>query len=398
MATIAELTKTHRHDDDLTNIIGTVRSVAESRFDLVAAQSALSVVSGTAWIVDPTGEPQLSEFGVSEPTLTAQYTRSAERNIANRLGIPIKYLDRLNASTDADLRDLADHNVNQLAASDDRTALYRLLRADDGLLLRAVLSDRYQAFDNDLALRALLGGLQGANLGLDDCRVEGDYNDSRFRLRVTVPSVEHNIADVLKDYRMPFSMREDRRPHDRPEPGERPPVLHAGFEIGNDEGGGGSFYVKERAEIAVCRNGLTREVTFKKAHIGASLGAGEVEWSDDTRKNVYALLESQVKDVLVQCLTTDRLKGIADEMRVASGLEVASPTNAIEAVVKKFGLTEEERNDVFDCFTRGGEQTVLGVANAMTAAAQLSDDGERQGELETAFWRIVDAPGAYANA
>ena len=342
-------------------------------------------------------EPIITEDGVAPGAIETTATRRAIRHTAARLNIPLRYLDRL-AGGSIDEQALAAYNVNTLCSIDDRKALYRLLDAEDGTLLRAVLSDRYAAFDNDLALRAMLGGLTTANLGLDDCRVEGDYNDSRLRLRVTVPSVEHNIADLLDGYRMPFSMREDRRPHDPPMPGERPPVLHAGFEIGNDEGGGGSFYVKERAEIGVCRNGLTKEVTFKKAHVGAALDDGSVEWSDDTRQNVYALIESQVRDVLVQCLTTDRLKAIADEMREAAGVEVESPTNAIEAVTQKFGLTDAERDDVFDCFTRGGSQTVLGVANAVTAAAQLVEDGERQGEMETAFWQIVETPGVYANA
>lgn len=395
MPTIAELTQTHRHQDDLEQLIGTVRSVAEARYDLVAAQSNFGVNGEMTEALIAAGEPVITPTGVTPGMIVATPTRRAIRHTATRLNIPLRYLDRLVAGG-PDHQMLAAHNVNTLSSLDERKALFRFLNADDGVLLRAVLSDRYAAFDNDLALRAMLGGLTSANLGLDDCRVEGDYTDSRLRLRVTVPAVEHSIADVLKDYRMPFSMREDRRPHDPAMPGERPPVLHAGFEIGNDEGGGGSFYIKERAEIAVCRNGLTREVTFKKAHVGASLDDGSVEWSDTTRQNVYALIESQVRDVLVQCLTTDRLKVIADDMREASGIEVDSPAASIETVVQRFGLTDDERDDVFDCFTRGGEQTVLGVAHAVTAAAQLADDGERQGELEAAFWSIVESAPKYA--
>jgi hypothetical protein len=53
---------------------------------------------------------------------------------------------------------------------------------------------------------------------------------------------------------------------------------------------------------------------------------------------------------------------------------------------------------VFDCFARGGDSTLLGVANAVTAAAQLVETSDRQTELEAAFWTVVGAPQAFAGA
>jgi hypothetical protein len=399
MPTIAELTQTLRHETDLGKIAGTVQAVTKSRLDLVAPQSAFSISGDLAagTILDPTGEPMLTDSGVMPASTEVAMTRLSLRQTAERLRIPVPYLDRL-AGGSTEHQALAATNVNELARLDDRKALYRLLVGDDGTLLRSVLSDRYGAFDNELALRAMMEGLDASGLGLGDCVVEGDVTDSRFRLRVHVPSVAHDVTDLLGDYKMPFSMREDRRPHDPPAPGERPPVLWAGFEIGNSETGAGTFYVAERAVVGVCRNGLKKDVQFKKAHLGASMEDGKVEWSSETRQTVYDLIRSQVRDVMVQCLTTDRLAAIADEMRSAAGIEVDAPKAAIEVVTAKFGLTEAESDSVFDCFARGGDQTVLGVANAVTAAAQLVEDGDRQAEMEAAFWPIVEAPAAYAAA
>ena len=85
-------------------------------------------------------------------------------------------------------------------------------------------------------------------------------------------------------------------------------------------------------------------------------------------------------------------------MRAAKGVDIDSPAAAIEIVTDKFGLSETESRNVFDCFARGGDATVLGIGNAVTAAAQLVDDGDRQSEMESNFWNIVQAPEMFASA
>ena len=51
---------------------------------------------------------------------------------------------------------------------------------------------------------------------------------------------------------------------------------------------------------------------------------------------------------------------------------------------------------MFELFAAGGDRSVLGLGQAVTAAAQLAVDGDRQSEMETMFWQIVDAPRALA--
>ena len=400
MPTIQDFTSTLRHERDLAKISGTIQSVRDSRFDLVADQAALSMTPETdqVLITNPTGEPMITNSGVFPSVIQSDFTRTAERQIATRLHLPIKYYDRLRQSPDARMKQLAAHSVNELAAVDPRKALYRFLQADDGLVLRSVLSDSYGLFDNDVAIKALMEGLSASGHDFGDCSVEGDVTPDRLRLRIHVPGIELAVPDLLGDYKMPFSMREGNGVHARPDDGEVPPVIWAGIEIGNSETGHGTFYVAPRAVVAVCRNGLTKPIEFKRAHLGARLDEGHIQWSDTTRQNVYELVTSQVADVVSTYLSTDYLEALADEMRDAKDAGIESPATAIEIVTDKLALSDSEARDVFDCFARGGDQTVLGVANAVTAAAQMVPDTDRQAEMESEFWTVVNQPQAFANA
>ena len=397
MPTTEELSTRLRNETDLSKISGTLAAVASSRFDVVAPQSAMNVNDGIITITDPNGEPQLTDEGVTSPVIEATYSRMAERQIAGRLRIPVQYLDRLNAAdVGSALPELADHSINTLATADNRKALYRFLRADDGLLLRSILSDSYGLFDNDRALHALIEGLGAFGLGLGDCQVKGDVTPDQLRLRITVPAIELAVPDLLGDYRMPFSMKPENGMHDRPDAGETPPVLWAGIEIGNSETGNGTFFVRPRAEVAICRNGLVKPIEFKRAHLGARLSDGEINWSGETRQNVYKLVASQVADVVRTYLSTDYLETIATEMRAAKGVEIRSAASAIEVVTDQIGLTDDEQRNVFDYFARGGDSTLLGLGQAVTAAAQLVEDGDRQSELEGEFWNVLNSPARYA--
>jgi hypothetical protein len=231
---------------------------------------------------------------------------------------------------------------------------------------------------------------------LADCEVDVDITADRFRMRVAVPAIELAVPDLLGDYRMPYSMRDGAPVHARPEPGEVPPVIWAGIELTNSETGGGAAAITPRAVVRICRNGLTAPVEFRRNHVGARLEEGTVDWSDATRQRALELIKSQVTDVVRAYCSTDYLEQLAQRMRAAKGVEVEAST-AINTVARTFEFTEAEAQSILDCFIRSGDQTVLGVAQAVTAAAPLVDDTDRQAEMELAFWKIVDAPAAYAS-
>ena len=361
---------------------------------MVAPQSALRCKSADRLLVD-LGGPLITEAGVTEPMIEARYTRTAWRQVADRLRIPLQYLDRLTDMENPVGVQLAARSITDLAMADDRRAMYRFVLTEEGHYLRAVLSDRYRAIDNDMALQAIVGGLTDNGLNLGDCEVTGDVTMDRLRLRITVPAIELAVPELLGDYRMPYSLRPGNPIHARPDADEQPPVLWAGIEITNSETGQGAFSIAPRAVVAVCRNGLTKAVDFRRAHLGAVLEEGTIDWSEETQRRALDLITSQVRDAVATYLSPGYLQETADEMRLARHAGVIDTVAAVDVVQARFGLSEGERNAVFELFAAGGQRTVLGLGQAVTAAAQLAPDGDRQSELESTFWAIVAQPNAF---
>jgi len=385
LPTIETLTTPLRHCADRGTFVGHLRSLAEAAFDVVAPQSALTVALSTAML--STAEPILTDHGVYDG-LSASMSRTAWRQLAERLRIPLTYLDRL---CEDGHTDLAEHNVNTLTGRDTRVALWRFLRANDGLMLRAVLSDRYGIMDNLDAFVTVAQGMADAGLSLDAAEVDVDWTPERFRMRVAVPQVTEDIADLVAGYRPPmYSMAAGAPTHAPAGPDERPPVLWAGIEVTNSETGGGAFAIAPRAVVLVCRNGLTRTIDAVRAvHLAGRLEQGAVTWTADTQARQRDLVLSMVADAARMFCSHEYLQRQVAEMRDAHGQPVASPSAAITVAQRLCAFTDAETASVLDAFLVGGQQTVLGLGQAVTAAAQACPDGDRQAEMENAFWAIV---------
>lgn len=392
MPTIDELTTPMRHASDITAIAGRLNEVAAARFDVVAPQSSLTLTDFGRETNLHLPESLLTDSGVISGSIDAAHTRTAYRQIMGRLGIPLKYADKL-AAGDATWNDLLCDNVNTLARSDDRTAMYRYLQADDGMILRAVVSDMYGVIDGDQAWTAILKGLMAADIGLGDCEVTGDVTTDRLAVRIAVPTIAAFAPDLFGDYRFPFSMNPSQPVHAAPLPGETPPpALFAGLEFRNSDTGGGKYTISPRAIVPICRNGLTKEVAFSRAHFGERMDEGVIQWSDETRRTMLDLITNQVSDAVRTFCSVEYLEGLINDMRAAKGVAVDQPNQTVEVVQNRYGFSDTETENVLACFMRGGDPTVLGIGQAVTAAAQLSPDTDRQAEMEATFWQIVEAP------
>jgi hypothetical protein len=375
-------TLTHmRHEADRGKIVGRLQEVADMSHDIVGPAQALRVVPDQTGIV-ALDQPLVANDGVWD-RIPVSLTRTAYRQAAERLAIPVKYLDTLVGD---DQGHLASYNFNRRAEKVGGTTLFRLLHLPEGWRLRGVLSDSYQAIDNLDLLAATANGMQAAGVGLDQAEVEADWTDDRFRLRIAVPQVELLAPELLEGYRSPFMQQDDV-----------PPAIWAGFEVSNSETGNGAVSLTPRAIFLICRNGLTRNVDIVRAiHLGSKLDAGVVRWSHETRRKAVELIQSKVTDAVRQFCSVEYLTTLVNDMRAAKGHQVRDVSATFERVKTDLGFTESEISDALNCFMRGGDTSVLGVGQAITAAAQLAEDGDRQTEMEQAFWQIVTRPTVYA--
>jgi hypothetical protein len=358
-----------RHCSDRLQWVGRLRDISEAMVDVVAPQHALIAEERLDDTIDWTLVPDFPDLAITD---------GAHRDIAGRLDVPSKYWQRIVRSFPG----LAATTHNTLAAASDATALYRLLRNGDQYVLRAQLSDRYGVFDNFSVLQAVGEGLTAAGQSLEDAKIDVDLTSDRFRMRIVLPSVEAIAADLLDGYRSPFNPG-----------GAVPPVVWAGVEIGNSETGGGAFYIVPRAEFLICTNGLTRtKDAIRKVHLGERLDEGTVDWSETTRRLSVELLASKVADAVSRFASVEYLESMLADARRSKGIEAGADT--IERVSVAHQLSEVETKSVMDMFLRGGDPTLFGVGQAVTAAAQVVTESDRQAEMEAMFFEIVNGPEA----
>lgn len=386
-----------RRESNRGTISTKLQDISAASFDLVAPSSALSfneedISSATI----TSSEPILLPTGVASVIDGVRVTRRAQQQSAQRARMPWQYVERL--TTDGHT-DLAAQHLNELAVRSKKPAMFRCLIAEDGIAVRSVLSNGYQAIDNIDLLNSVVAGLLEANIGLDDCEIDADWRSDRFRLRITVPQIEQLAPELLADYRPPFSMSPARGVHDRFGDDEKtPPALWAGLEIGNSETGNGSTFIVPRAVVPVCRNGLTRSMDMvRKVHMGSKLEDGVIDWSDSTRRKAIELVTSQVADAARSFCSVSYLRRIVEQMSSAKQHEATASTS-VQVVQNACSLTDAEASSVLDAFASSGDQSVFGLAQAVTVAAQHADDGDRQSELEDAFWKIIDKPSMFASA
>lgn len=341
---------------------------ARSRFKDLVSDSVIYTDNGNLHVgvneIDPA-------FHFSKPT------RRAHNQLASRADIPQKHYDRLfNGHTDLWAQEM-------IRFQPKGAALYRFIDGDTPGFeptLRAVLSDRYSVIDNVDTLTALLTALHDAGLGPSECQVTGDFDaeDGRMCIRVTVPSISAVALDLVRNYN-----HGGRRGVDYP-------LVFAGLEMTNHETGGGAWSIRDRVVLQVCTNGMTRDIAdFRKVHLGGKLEQGIISWSDTTREKQLAFVASAATDAIRTLISPEHVRAVVEEATAAKENRVVNVEKAMSQVVKTCQLTDDEANKAMLLFIEGGDTSVLGLANAVTALAQEVPSGERQSELEASFWSIV---------
>jgi hypothetical protein len=300
----------------MATLSGRIQDIANARWDMAAPQSLIRLDDDCYHFSFNLDEPLVTDSGVITGPLSARYTERAFRAVAQRLDIPPKYLMRLAYEDNSELNVLAAHNVNTLAALSPKGALYRFLHTEDeGLLLRAVVSDKFLTLDSDTALVAIVKGLQNNSLDIGDAEVEADWTMDRLRMRIHVPQVGVSALDLLRDYKSPFDGKR----------AEKMPMLFAGVEIANSDTGNGAFSVAPRAVFEVCSNGMRKSVEFRRTHIGAQLETGVIDWSSHTFEQALGMLQSQVTDAVATFISEDYLNRVVQEMQAAADTDLPSP-------------------------------------------------------------------------
>jgi len=307
-----------------------------------------------------TGESGATRLVVEESNGPASYgvTPLARRQLADKLGIPYAYFERMRENQPG----LLDHNVNTwLQGENDR----RLLRTLDGNV-RAVLSDRYRRLDNyDLAEQVL-----PILRGLPDVRFESvELTETRMYIKCITPQLEFEMA-----------------------PGD---VVQAGVAITNSEVGHGTLSVQPLLFRLVCRNGLiVADRSLRKTHVGRLLAQedeGVTVYQDDTLLADDKAFFLKVRDVVQAAVSEVVFRQAAEKMRRTMGILITGdPVHTVEVLAQRYTLNDVERSGVLRHLVTGGELSGYGLVNAVTHFSQEIEDYDRATDFEALGGKLID--------
>jgi hypothetical protein len=287
-------------------------------------------------------------------------TELAKRQLAEKLGIPYAYFERMRSQQP----DLLDRNVNTWLHSDDDR---RLVRTLDGNV-RAVLSDRYRRLDNyDLAEHVLpmLNRLPGGQA------VSMELTDTRMYLKWVTSEVRDEI-----------------------QPGD---LVQAGVVVSNSEVGLGSLSVQPLVFRLVCRNGLiSADHSMRKTHVGRLKETKDDEvtiFRDDTLEAEDKAFFLKVRDVVENAVSEVTFKQITDRMRRTLGITLSGdPVRSVGVLGTRYLLNEEERSGVLRHLISGGDLSGYGLVNAVTHYSQEVVDYDRATDFEMLGGKLLELP------
>lgn len=285
----------------------------------------------------------------------------AHGQVADRLGIPRRYYDRLRAESP----DLLDTNVRHwLIAKPEK----RMIRTLDGRV-RAVLSDRYRRLDNyDLMERAIIPALQD----IDGLTFQvAHLGPERMTVRALLPRIEREVT--VGD------------------------AVQAGVQIRNSEVGAGALEVAPFVWRLVCLNGMVvADRSLRARHVGRRVGETEEDrtiYAVDTIHADDRAFYLKARDSVKAALREDLFDQLVDRMRAAAtGQQVTSIIETTERLAQTFQLAEGETESVLARLAAGGDLSRWGVVNAVTAAAKQAETFDRQHDLERIGGELLDLP------
>lgn len=426
------LSALNARNTDLASLAAMLKEQEIHKIDVARPATAFTARGGKIFLdgVEPVkvADEIMDENGITpaeyfDPNGAYDPTDIAVEHLAEKLGVPVRYLRKLAAERP----DLFDANVNgwlqgtvdmtpaidglplREVDPDPRNFLFRAFRPADGGpgVMRGLMSDRYSIIDHTDLLTAALKGVRKAGL---NAQITGcDLTERRMRVRVVIPEASVWAGELFKNYRTPFqeggpvvrigdgngwTIESARVAARREGQGYAPgtePIVFAGFEISNSELGDGAASVRPLALANICGNSLriTAEAE-RKTHVGSRLEEGVVRWSAETREVELAAMVSRCADAAATFSSTAYWEAKIAELEVKAGRPVAKPAETVKVIGKKLGWSEGDQEEILSHFTLGGQLSAAGVMNSVTSYAQTIADSDRAADLEASAIRVLD--------
>lgn len=333
---------------------------------------------------------------VQSQGLTLLVGDTAHRQIAEKVGIPFDYYQRMKTSQP----DLLARNVNRWLTAEPNRHMLRMLTPvteDEGRAasavgaqyrLRAVLSPKFKILDNAALLNVVLpvAAQHGATVS------SFNYTDDRFSLRLIGPG--KTLEDLRREHG--YGTKADAAHKFVRE------ILHFGLSLTNSETGFAALLAEAFAEIAQCLNGLIVSERMRAIHVGAKKEDGFV--SEDVSRLEAAAIFLRVRDKAEELFSpdTEAKTARAIEAGITKVFELPEELpmfEFVDGVGLTFDLSEKEREilkeeTMKDVARNGYEFNQFSLSQGMTALARRAgaEDFDRRVELERAGWEVLTSP------
>ena len=339
---------------DLQDLAKKITDQAERKVDMVVDSRSMQLLP-TEENDATTSAPVLMSIADSK---NLEITPTAHRQLAGRLKIPFNYYERVMENNPV----LLTENVNNWLGQTENKRMIRTYGSDGSTVwdvMRADLSNKYLAFDNEDVAEAVLPVMFDENLEVISSNVT--------ERKLYIKAVTDRLTGEIK----------------------KGDVVRGGVIVSNSEVGFGSVNVQAYIERLVCMNGMIAEKSFSRRHIGVAQDITDLLSRDTLNKTSDALV-GQVQDVVKNVLSNEGFNTILGKLQETTEVEIAKPIDAVEIIQKQFSFTDNEKDSVLNHLIKGGDTTKWGLTNAVTRTSQDLEDYDRATEFEAFGWDIAN--------
>jgi len=299
-------------------------------------------------------------------------TNNAHAQVGGYVGIPKPYYDRMLVEAP----ELLAVNVNRWLG--DHASEGRMVRTLDGSV-RALLSDRYRALENEDLAEAVLPVLMERGAVVWSANI----TETRFYLKAVDEKI---VRDIPKGHAIGDG-------------------THAFFDtvspavsISNSEVGAGSLAICTSIFTKACTNLAVFERSVRKYHVGGRADTSEDAYrllTDETRRQLDRAFWLQCRDVTQGALAEAEFDRIAEKLRAAAGDEIkVEVPEVVRRVSKAFSLSSAEADSILTRLAGGGDLSRYGLHAAVTRTAEDVEDYGRASELEVLGGKLIELPKA----
>lgn len=279
----------------------------------------------------------------------------SSRQVATKLGIPFQYWNKM---AGAETLDLLEDSVNFWTRTLTDPLMFRLFLPQintPGIsgTCRAVLSPSYKQLENEDYLVAILQVCDRLRLMDRMAVTKCEISNTKMYVEIVDPALEMDAPNLCRAY------RKDHR-------------ITTGISFGNSEVGHGAYFMEPIVHVLACSNGLViRKDGMRHRHVGKKKSEGEsFKFSNKIHQMESMLDMAKMIETAEYFLSTAYRDMKIEEANAAAAEQYIRPQQEVKNICEKLSFGKVDTEDILNTFIRNGDNSRMGIAQAITELAQ----------------------------